>query len=349
MRKNNSQPRRLANRNLAKRVSASHSLTKLIAASFLLCTVNASVHAERFFVNTQSPAGDIGRSQLQRRPELAGVWQPVLMRAPDGATIWFAEGAGFSAGQESVQLVSLQVGSTYRLKISNIPQNYGDVYPTVEIIDRLHAPPGKETRYPVPIEITAEELKLALSGKFVTRVIYVEDPNNAIPARELEEQRYFEALPDEDAYEVATRIGRPIAILRMGSVVPGTQGGMAGFLFDSPPLQRHAVWPKQPKYERSELEPIDLPSPLEKLTPLPDAPKPPDATDELPSVPENLPAKKEMEEEPGDDFTAEPDLFEEASPADEVGSEDGPDDLFGDPDGSEETGLDDEDPFADFE
>jgi len=315
----------------------------------LICSVTTGAQAERFLVNTQSPAGDIGRTQIQRRPELAGVWQPVLVRAPDGATIWFAEGAGFSTGQENVQLVSLQVGSTYRLKISNIPENYGDVYPTIEIIDRLHAPPGKEIRYPVPVEITAEELKLALSGKFVTRVIYVEDPRNAIPARDLPEQRYFEALPDEDAYEVATRIGRPIAILRMGSVVPGTQGGMAGFLFDSPPLQRHAVWPKRPAYVPSELKPSDLPAPPKKIEPLPDAPKQPETDEELPSVPEDLPAKKEVEEEPGDEFTDEPDLFEDASPADEVPPEDGAEDLFGEPDVETGDGELDEDPFADFE
>ena len=175
---------------------------------------------ERSLLNAQLPTGEIGRTQVQRRPELANVWQPVLVRVADGATLAFAEGGGFSYSQGEAQLVSLLVGTTYRLKVSNIPQSYGDVYPTIELIDRLHPPPGKETRYPVPVEITDEELKMALAGKFVTRVIYVEDPRNAVGGRELPEQRYFEALLDEDPYEVASRIGRPIAILRMGSVVP---------------------------------------------------------------------------------------------------------------------------------
>lgn len=323
--------------------------TVCVSATIMLMVglYNAAGAQDRSLLNAQLPTGEIGQTQIMRRPELANVWQPVLVRIPNGATLWFAEGAGFSSGQADAQLVSLQVGSTYRLKVSNIPFNYGDVYPTIELIDRMHAPPGKETRYPVPVEITAEDLTMALSGKFVTRVVYVEDPRNAVGGRELPEQRYFEALPSEDPYEVASRIGRPIAILRMGSVVPKSSGSAAEFLFGSPPIQRHALWPKTPTYEPSELEPSDLPAEPEKLAPLPDAPETPEAIEQLPEVPEDLPAKKDEVEEPNNPVADEPDLFEDA-PEEPTDAAEPAEDFGDDPFDAPDTESDD-DPFADFE
>ena len=88
--------------------------------------------------------------------------------------------------------------------VSDIPQQWGDVYPTIELIDRLHPPQGKELRYPIPIEITAADLRLALTGKYVTRVIYVEDPHRALARpRPAPEQRYVDALAHEDPLHVA--------------------------------------------------------------------------------------------------------------------------------------------------
>ena len=316
-----------------------------------LFTADVTWAQNRSLLNSQLPTGAIGQTQILRRPELAHVWQPVLVRVPDGAMLSFGEDDGFWLEQPEAQLVSLQVGSTYRLKVSSIPHQYGDVYPTIELIDRLHAPPGKETRYPVPVQITTEELAMALSGKFVTRVIYVEDPRNAVAARDLPEQRYFEALPDEDPYEVASRIGRPIAILRMGSVVPNTKN-MLDFLFGSPPILRHQLWPKQPKYTPSELEPSDRPAELEKRTTVPSSPTQPEAGDEQAPVPADVPAKMEIEERPETPVVDELNPFNDddntaGEEADEDGSvdEDLGDDLFGEPDAADEQ----DDPFEDIE
>ena len=320
-------------------------------AAVLMFTTSIVVAQERSLLNTQLPAGAIGQTQIARRPELANVWQPVLIRVPDGATLSLGEGLGFTtAGQPEAELVSLQVGSTYRMKVTNIPNNFGNVYPTIELVDRLHAPPGKETRYPVPVEITAEELTMALSGKFVTRVIYVEDPRNAVGGRELPEQRYFEALPDEDPYEVASRIGRPIAILRMGSVLPNAKN-MADFLFGSPPLQRHGLWPKQPKYKPSELKPFDLPAEPQKRKPLPNTPAQPDTSGKTPDqVPADLPAKKEIEEQPESPAALDPASADEETTSDAADNGEFLDDSLGDDlFDTPATDADDDDPFEEFE
>ena len=73
----------------------------------------------------------------------------------------------------------------------------------------------------MPVELTEEDLKLALAGKFVTRVIYLEDPRNALPVRDdPQEQTWFEAAPGQDPLAVADGLGRPVAILRMGGRLP---------------------------------------------------------------------------------------------------------------------------------
>ncbi len=129
------------------------------------------------------------------------------------------------------------IGAVYRLRVTNIPQREGlEVFPTIEVVDRLYPPIGAEGRFPIPIELTREEIDLALAGKFVTRVIYLEDPLNASPvAEDPQEQTYFEAAVHDNPLEVADRLGRPMAILRLGGRVPEENGPDAAFLYGSPP------------------------------------------------------------------------------------------------------------------
>jgi len=126
-----------------------------------------------------------------------------------------------------------------RLRVANIRLAEGmEVFPTIEVIDRLYAPPGQEQRFSIPIDITEEDLKLALDGKFVTRVIYLEDPRRALPGREnLQSQNWFEAGPGQDPLAVADGLGRPVAILRMGARLPQRGEVLnAGFFYGCPPF-----------------------------------------------------------------------------------------------------------------
>ena len=101
-----------------------------------------------------------------------------------------------------------------------------EVFPTIEIIDRLYAPPDQQCRFAIPIEITEEDLKLALDGKFVTRVIYLEDPRQALPARENPQaQNWFEAAPGQDPLAVADGWAAPWPSCVWAARLP-TQGEM---------------------------------------------------------------------------------------------------------------------------
>src|SRR5262249_58461774 len=113
-------------------------------------------------------------------------------------------------------------GQIYRLKVANLPGHEGqEVFATIEVIDGLYPTPGQAAGFPIPIELTAEELMFALDGRYVLRVIYLEDVATAPPIRdEKGEQRFIEIAPGRDAMQAADRLGRPIAIFLMGSRVP---------------------------------------------------------------------------------------------------------------------------------
>ena len=113
------------------------------------------------------------------------------------------------------------IGQVYRLKVGNIPGHEGqEVFPTIEVIDRLYPPPGQAARFPIPIELTQEELEYALDGRYVLRVIYLEDRRRPCRARDAGQAAVLRDCTGQDAMEAADRLGRPVAILRMGSRVP---------------------------------------------------------------------------------------------------------------------------------
>jgi hypothetical protein len=106
------------------------------------------------------------------------------------------------------------------------------------------------------VELTTDDLKLALDGKFVTRVIYLEDPHNALPAHEdLQSQHWFEAAPGQDPLAIADTLGRPVAILRLGGRLPESlESPDASFFFDSPPFAAIAAEPNVAPHVRKQAE-----------------------------------------------------------------------------------------------
>jgi hypothetical protein len=190
--------------------------------------------------------GAIGRRQLTRGGPLRGYVQPVEIRAPQGVQISLAADGAFDEPQQAPVTVGMFVSPVYRLKVTNIPLNLGrELFPTIEVIGRLFPPIGQERRFPIPIELTQEELELALDGKFVTRVIYLENPRAALPYREPKEQTSLDITARENPLVVADRLGRPIAILRIGGRLPSEDGPDNAFLFGSP------SWVKYPQDENA--------------------------------------------------------------------------------------------------
>jgi hypothetical protein len=234
-----------------------------ICLALVACLLATTVHAQgpwHYLNKADMPPGVIGLRQLERGGPLPGYFQPVEVTGPAGALVSLGTEGGFADAQGNQALAGMLIGQVYRLRVSNIKFREGEeVFPTIEVIDRLYPPPGQAARFPIPIELTQEELEMALEGKYVLRVIYIEDPRTALPVRdEPGKQRYFEIGTGGDAMETADRLGRPVAILRMGSRVPVTGEDDPRFMYQNPPLQlieRPQVLPRKEGLE----PPLDAP------------------------------------------------------------------------------------------
>jgi hypothetical protein len=226
-------------------------LTGSLLAALLMQTASAPLATAQFpsahyFHSANLPPGTVGQGQLLRGGPLPGYFQPVEIRVPKGVLLALAENGHFGTTEEGSVTVGMQIGQVYRVKVANIPFYEGlEVYPSIEVINRLYPPPGQARRFPIPVQITAEELELALNGNFVTRVIYLEDKETALPQREdPERQSYFEVRSDQDPLEIADRLGKPMAILRMGSRIPDRDAVSGKFTFGMPPLLRFPALPE---------------------------------------------------------------------------------------------------------
>ena len=237
---------------LRSRTSPVRVAGRLIVAVLAWAITTTMLQAEAPPVHYQHagvmPPGAIGSQQLLRGGPLPGYFQPVEITGPAGSMIATPAGGQFDEPRTAPLPVGLLIGSVYRLRVTNIPLQEGfEVYPTIEVIDRLYPPLGQEFKFPIPIELTQEELEMALSGKFITRVIYLENPDTAAPvARRGNEQAYFEVADGENPLDMADSLGRPVAILRMGARVPGPEGPDETFMYGSPPLVKwHPYRPRQ--------------------------------------------------------------------------------------------------------
>ena len=183
------------------------------------------------------PTGAIGRAQLQRGGPLPGYFQPVEINAPTGALVAMANEGFFEPADTTPRRAGLLIGQVYRLKVTQIAGYPGlEVYPTIEIIDRTYPPRGMEARFPIPVQISHQDLLLASEGKMVTRIVYLEDPEQALPVAERDgEQYWFDAGRGDDPLQIADAMGRPVAILRLGGLLPAHSGVDQRFLFGSPP------------------------------------------------------------------------------------------------------------------
>ncbi len=131
----------------------------------------------------------------------------------------------------------LKRGVGYRLRIANIPERPGaEVFPVVEVVGHLHRPEGiNPGKYPIRVIFTMDDLDGVMNlGRLVTKVIYLEEPEQAIPLRMSKDQIPVVTLnPTEHPLKVASALGRPMAIVRIGGRRPTVEevnGGSAGDL-----------------------------------------------------------------------------------------------------------------------
>jgi hypothetical protein len=174
------------------------------------------------------PTGVIGSQRHLVRPEMIGYMQPIKFVLPEGARLGIWDGAHYQILSADNPTVRLGVGAVYRLKVTRIPRLRGkELFPSIEILNRLYPPEGQDDQFPVVVHITQDEFEKAVNGQFVNRVTYLEDPETALPFQQVKgDQSYFQVDERQDALKVAASLGRPMTMVRMGSRIPlGNSGG----------------------------------------------------------------------------------------------------------------------------
>jgi hypothetical protein len=124
-------------------------------------------------------------------------------------------------------------GAIYRLKLTEIPGRPGvELYPTLEV-----GPPTPRTEAylahnAIPAQFTEEDFDQVLSGNFVTKVIYLPDPEfQELALAGVETLVSTRLDPGIDPIVEADRRGAIMAIIRVGNKdleVPGGEGELSG-------------------------------------------------------------------------------------------------------------------------
>ncbi|MDC0574338.1 hypothetical protein OAO39_00245 [Pirellulaceae bacterium] len=199
----------------------------------------SSLRDQHFRDSGLHPPGQIGQGMLLRGGPIPGYFQPIEVRAPQGIQIAFVANGQFGPSLLAPTKAGMLIGAVYRMKVTNIPGLEGiEVFPSIEVINRIYPPRGLEAKFAIPIEFSLREIQMATQGLYVTRVIYLEDPTNPIPVDEpIGRQRTLDIGYAEDPLHVADKLGRPVAILRIGSRSPQLNAQTGRFMFSSPPIQ----------------------------------------------------------------------------------------------------------------
>jgi hypothetical protein len=178
-------------------------------------------------------------------------FQPVKVQLPTEGNVTVYHGPTFTPrGLASGRPFAFLVGHVYRIRIAGMPEYPGvELYPTVELLDRLHPPPGQELEFPIPLQFTEREIEAALDGRLVTKVVFLEQPQLAPPRDEVFPIPTPELPSFVNILQEADRVGRPMAILRLGSRVPWAGGADAGFYGPGLPVYVPEPGPPPPPAE----------------------------------------------------------------------------------------------------
>lgn len=129
--------------------------------------------------------------------------------------------------------VEFAQGGIYRLKLTDIPGREGvELYPTVEVGTASYRTAAYLAHNAIAIQFTEDDLDQALSSNFVTKVIYLPDPEfqgEAISGIDTLVSNRLE--PGLDPIVEADRRGSILAIVRLGNKDVELSGASGGFAF----------------------------------------------------------------------------------------------------------------------
>ena len=191
-----------------------------MVVSFLSTSSSGQVRHNQ--VRSDMAPGLVAERYRKADPDLATVIQPVRIIVPREANVSVLSNGSVLSTVQSKTTVGLAIGPVYQLKVSGLNLHESvELYPSIELLGRLYPPRGMENRFPIEIEITRDDLLQVIDGSMVTKVIYLEHGDMVVPHRHSPDmQPTFDVAANEDPLRASKSLGRPMAILRIGSRVP---------------------------------------------------------------------------------------------------------------------------------
>ena len=204
-------------------IPASHAtiVSCLLIASTSVCDAQSGPTRRYYPLSQNSRIGQSAEWNLRlQRTDAAS--QPVRINLPKGGNVAILDpqSGSFQSASLPAQF-GLMVGSTYRIRVSDLPDHPGVVlYPLIEVMDRLHPPPGEADNFPIPFSITRHDVDEALSGQLVTKVVYLEQPQLAARRNPQNPDNETSISNTRNLIQEADAMGRPILIVRIGGRQP---------------------------------------------------------------------------------------------------------------------------------
>jgi len=140
---------------------------------------------------------------------------------PEGISVGWQIPGGYAENQVSVPgRFSFRQGASYRLKLSQFPDREGLVlYPTLQVYPSHPQTEAFLSHSCVPVQITDEDLDQIQANNFVTKVIYLPDPQHQELAIAGVETLVSTRLdPGLDPVAEADRRGTILAVIRCGNM-----------------------------------------------------------------------------------------------------------------------------------
>ena len=148
---------------------------------------------------------------------------PAKILAPQGVRVVAFPGSPLARMYDTPTVLAFRPGYAYRLELSNLPNHPGaTLYPEIEVRGTLVPKEGlKYWDYPIPLVFSRADIDAALAGSVITKVIYLEDPEKAMPVEVRSDAPVeFPNDSEEAAIKAALNNGRLVAIMRLGAKKP---------------------------------------------------------------------------------------------------------------------------------
>jgi uncharacterized repeat protein (TIGR01451 family) len=151
---------------------------------------------------------------------------PAKVLAPQGVRVAAYPGSPLARLYDTPTVLAFRPGYSYRLELSNLPLHPGArLYPEVTVYGTIVPHPGmKYMDYPIPLTFSAADIERALAGSVITKVIYLENPEKAVPFDVAPDAPIeFPNVTEQEAIKNALANGRLVAIVRLGAKQPEPQ------------------------------------------------------------------------------------------------------------------------------